>query len=357
MGRPSVAANDSRGRTSKLGQNLPLRELYFPRGFCYRVEAMPSRVNTLLVLGILLLGAPAAPVQAAWVWSPDTGWVGPSGAVRDTPEEQLAVTTGHFEAGEYNESRREANKLLKAYPDSPQAPEAQYYVGRSLEETGDYYKAFKAYRKTLQVYPSTMRFDDILEREYQIANLFASGRKRKILGLAALLPARDKAIEIYEAIVEDAPFTEYGELAQYKSGLSHASIANYEQAVNAFEQLITRYPESPLVDDAHFQIASASLKGTFSAGYDQTPTEHAMRELRAFLREYPESELSDEARERQNDLRERRAQHDYEVGQFYEERKRHESAVMHYAAVVDEYSDTSWAPKAAERIAILEEKN
>lgn len=317
---------------------------------------MPSRVSTLLILGILLLAAPVASVQAAWVWSPETGWVGPSGAVRDTPEEQLAVTIGHFEAEEYDKSRREAKKLLKAYPDSPQAPEAQYYVGRNLEETGNYYKAFKAYRKTLQVYPSTMRFDEILEREYQAANLFASGRKRKILGVVALLPARGKAIEIYEAIVEDAPFTKYGELAQYKSGLSHASIGNYEQAVNAFEQLITRYPQSPLVDDARFQIASASLKGTFSAGYDQTPTEHAIRELRAFLKEYPESELSDEARERQNELRERRAQHDYDVGQFYEGRERYSAAMMHYVAVIDAYSDTTWAAMAAERIAVLENR-
>ena len=67
-------------------------------------------------------------------------------------------------------------------------------------------------------------------------------------------------------------------------------------------------------------------------------------------------ELSDEARERQNDLRERRAQHDYEVGQFYEERERYSSAVVHYAAVIDAYSDTSWAPMAAERIAVLEDE-
>ena len=314
------------------------------------------RTSRLLLAGIALwlaglAGVPA--VHAAWVWSPQTGWIGPGGAVRDTPEEQLAVAVAFFDRKEYDRALTEFRKLLKAYKDSPQAPEAQYYLGRCLEEQGEYYKAFKDYRKTLQVYPSTMRFEDILEREYQIANHFLGGRKRKVLGLAAILPARDKAIEIFESLVEDGPFSHYGELAQYKLGLAHAALGNYEQAVSAFEQLVVRYPESPLVDDARFQIALASLKGTFRATYDQSPTDLAIRELEVFTREYAGSELLEDARQRIETLKDRRAQHEYQVGQFYERRKRRAAAAIYYHELIERYPGTSWAAKAAERLQSL----
>ena len=301
----------------------------------------------------VLVGFPV-PLEAAWVWSPQTGWIGPGGAVKDTPEEQLAHAMKFFENSEYDRARVEFKKLLKAYKDSREAAEAQHYIGRCHEEQGDYYEAFLAYRKTIQTYPSTSRFDDCLSRMYQIGNLFLSGKKRRLLGTAALLPARDKAIEIFQAIVEDGPFSEHGELAQYKLGLAHLALGEYEQAVSAFEQLIERYPHSPLVDDARFQLAQASLKGTFRPGYDQHPTDQAIEELETFAEEYPSSDLSPGAIERIQTLRERRAQHEFQVAQFYERRKQFASALIYYQGIVSRYAETSWAPKALARIESLQ---
>jgi outer membrane assembly lipoprotein YfiO len=310
-----------------------------------------------LIVSVFLISAGIAPTAfAAWIWSPQTGWIGPSGAVKDSPEEQLAFAVSFFDRQDYDRARREFHKLLRAYKDSREAAEAQYYLGRCQEEDGDYYKAFLEYRKTIQTYPSTKRFDEILEREYQVGNYFLSGKKRKLFGTAAILPARDKAIEIFQAIVDDGPFSEYGQLAQFKLGLAHLALHDYEPAVSAFEQVISRYPDSPLVDDARFQIAQASLKGTFRPGYDQSPTDLALRELEMFLREYPESELSDEAGGRLQELKERRAQHEYQVGQFYERRQRFASALLSYETIVEQFPETPWAPQAAARIQILQQK-
>ena len=306
-----------------------------------------------ILLASFLSALLAPPCFAGWVWSPQTGWIGPTGAVKDSPQEQLSFAVGFFDQHDYDRARKEFQKLLKAYKESQEAAEAQYYLGRCIEEEHDYYKAFKEYRRTIQVYPSTKRFDEILEREYQIANYFLAGKKRKFLGIAALLPARDKAVEIFQAIVDDGPFSEYGQLAQYKLGLAHVALGDYEAAVSAFEQLISRYPDSPLVDDARFQIAQASLKGTFRAEYDQSPTDTAARELEAFLHDFPSSELSKEATTRLHDLRERRAQHEYQVAQFYEQRHHPASAFIYYQAIIDQYGRTSWGPKAAARLQVL----
>lgn len=312
----------------------------------------PLRFLILVVIAFLLIGQPS-PAFAAWVWSPQTGWVGKGGAVKDTPEEQLAFATALFGQRDYDGALREFKKLVKRYKNSKEAAEAQYYVGRCEEERGDYYKAFLAYRKTIQVYPSTQRFEEILEREYQIGNYFLSGKKRKLWGTAALVPARDKSIEVFQAITEDGPFSKYGELAQYKLGLAHMALAEYEQAVTAFEQLISRYSDSALVDDARFQIAQASLKGVFEPSYDQSPTDLAVRELEAFVREYPESELSGEAAGRLQTLTSRRAHHDYLVAQFYEQRHRPDSALIYYDWIAEQFPETPWASRAAARAEVL----
>ena len=312
-----------------------------------------TRLRTIL-LACILSAIAAPPAFAGWVWSPQTGWIGPTGAVKDNPEEQLVFAVAFFDRHDYDRARKEFKKLLHAYKESREAAEAQYYLGRCDEEDGDYYKAFLEYRKTVQVYPSTKRFDEILEHEYQLGNYFLAGKKRKLFGIAAILPARDKAVEIFQAIVDDGPFSEYGQLAQYKLGLAHLALADYEQAVSAFEQVISRYPDSPLVDDAHFQITQASLKGTFKPAYDQSPTDLAIRELDTFVREYPESELTSEASSRLQELKERRAEHEYQVGQFYERRRHLASATIYYQTILQQFSQTSWAPKAAARIQILQ---
>ena len=307
-------------------------------------------VSSSILLAVLT-AAPAA--WAGWIWSPQTGWVGPSGVVQDTPQAQLTLSQSLFEAKKYDKAKIEFKKLLRAYPKAAEASEAQFYLGRCEEEAGDYYQAFKAYRKTVQVYPSSGRFEEILEREYQIGNYFLGGKRRKILGIAAILPARDKAVEIFEAIVEDGPFSEHGQLAQYKLGLAHLALHDYEQAVTAFEQVITRYPDSPLVDDARFQIAQASLKGVFRPGYDQSATELAIRELESFLREYPSSDLGPEVVSRLQELKEQRAAHEFQVAQFYEKRRHPASARIHYQGITDRFQDTSWASKATARLEVL----
>ena len=309
-----------------------------------------------LLLAVLMSAAIAPSAFAAWIWSPQTGWIGPTGAVKDSPEEQLAFATVFFDRKDYDRAYKEFRKLLRAYKESQEAAEAQYYLGRCKEEAGDYYKAFVEYRKTIQVYPSTKRFDEILEREYQLGNYFLGGKKRKLFGTAAIIPARDKAVEIFQAIVDDGPFSEYGQLAQYKLGLAHLALQDYEPAVSAFEQVISRYPDSPLVDDARFQIAQASLKGTFKPGYDQSPTDLAVRELETFLREYPDSALSGDARGRLEELKERRAHHEFQVGQFYERRKHFASALIYYETIVQQFGQTPWAAQAASRIQLLQSK-
>ena len=90
---------------------------------------MRCRVFLLILTAWLACVAMVVPAQAAWVWSPQTGWVGPGGAVKDSPEEQLVFAVAFFDREDYKRASKEFRKLLKAYKASRYDLELKDYEG------------------------------------------------------------------------------------------------------------------------------------------------------------------------------------------------------------------------------------
>jgi outer membrane protein assembly factor BamD len=295
-------------------------------------------------------------VSAYWVWTPETGkWVNPKYAVRDTPEEQFDAAIGHYKSGDHKRAIAEFQKLLNYYPKSELAPSAQYYIGRVYEDMREYYAAYLAYQKTIEQYPFTEKVDEIVEREYRIGNLFLTGQKAKLLGVA-ILPALDKAVEIFENIVKNAPYGTHGPLAQFKIGQAYKRDGNFEEAIIAFQKVLDSYPDSELVDDAKYEIAYCTYKASLKPHYDQTPTDVAIKQFEEFATRYDDPELSQEAESALLALREKKAKSLFEIAEFYERQKQYKSALVYYGEILEKFSDTATAMRAISRVKILERK-
>jgi len=293
---------------------------------------------------------------AYWIWTPESGkWENPKYAAKDTPEDQIAYAKKSYEGKNLKDALREFKKLLKYYPLSKEAPTAQYYVGRIMEDLDNSYEAFKAYQKVIDTYPYTELVDDVIEREYKIADAFFSGKKIKIIGKWQM-PAKDKAIEIFKAVSDNAPYGKYADLAKFKAGLSYKDIQDYNGAILMFKDLIDRYPNSSVIDKARFQLAECSKLLAVKPAYDQTPTNLARKEFEDFLKKHPDSVMAQDAKQIVNKLKSREAENAYETGKFYEARRAPASAIIYYKDIVQNYSETEWAKKAQERLNELEKK-
>ena len=205
-------------------------------------------------------------------------------------------------------------------------------------------------------YPYSKRAEEVIEHEYAIANLFFTGQKRKLLGIE-ILPSLDKAAEIFEKIVANAPYGKMVDVAQYKAGECYKRLGRYEEAIEAFHKVIENYPGTPLVDDAKYQIALCSYEVSPESAYDQQMTEQALKGLEQFASEEvssPESERMDEAILK---LKEKNANHLYEIGYFYQRRKKPDSAKTYYQETIDKFPDTLAAKDAQKRIDALEGKD
>lgn len=311
------------------------------------------KIAVILIISMVVASQPAF---AYWVWTPESGkWENPKYAAKDTPEEQLVYAKKFYDEKNLKDSLREFKKLLKYYPLSKEAPTAQYYVGRIMENLDNPYEAFKAYQKVIDTYPYTELVDDVIEREYNIADAFFSGKKIKIIGKWQI-PAKDKAIEIFKAVADNSPYGKYADKAKFKAGMAYKDLADYNSAILMFKDLIDRYPNSEIIDMARFQLAECSRLLSVKPDYDQTPTNLARKEFEDFLKKHPESEMADDAKQVVDKLKSREAENAYKIAQFYEARRAPESAIIYYKEIVRNYPDTEWAKKAQERLNELEKK-
>jgi outer membrane protein assembly factor BamD len=309
----------------------------------------------IVVSVIIFLCSALSPAQAFWIWTPKAQkWANPKKDPKANPKEQFKYAKSFYEEKKYEEAKREFNRLLEAFPKSAEAAESQYYLGLIGEAQDDFYEAYLAYQKVIDKYPFSERIQEIIEREYKIAEAFMSGKKRKALGI--VLPVDNPAIEIFTKIVENSTYGPLAPAAQYKLGLVLKGLMRYYEAEEAFNKLTTNYPKSEWVAPAKFQLAACRAAASKGTEYDQGAAEEAKEKFEEFLEQHPDAVLSRDAQANIAQLREKEAESIYDVGKFYEKQKQYGSAKIYYEEVTNNYTDSPWAAKALERLRVMEKQ-
>ncbi len=312
------------------------------------------RALKFLSFGLLLLTASQA--HAAWIWTPQTRrWINPKYAAKDTPTAQMDWAVGFFEAKDYDRAAKEFIRLVRGYPRSELAPEAQYLAGVSFEMMRRPGAGFTAYKKVVEIYPFSKRFKDSIEREFLIAEQFFAGSKMELIG-PIKVPALDKAIEIYEHVVQHAPYGEYADRAQMRLGECFIRERRYEEANRAFQKVVDEYPGSPLLEKAKFNVAFCARQLSLKASYDQSATDEAIGWYEKFIASHPESELLPQAKESLKSLQTIKANGLAQVAHFYEVQKKPASAAVYYREIVEKYPDTETAAQAVAKLREMEQK-
>jgi len=291
---------------------------------------------------------------AYWIWTPQTRkWINPKYAAKEHPKAQLEYSLGFFQEGNYKKAKAELEKLVHYYPKALEAAEAQYYIGVCWNELNEPYEAFKSYEKVISKYPFSERINEIIEKEYKIGEFlleegvsfweYVSGREHPV-------------IEIFRAVIENAPYSEYAPASYYKIGLFLKQMNNFPEAKEEFEKIIAEYPQSKWVERAQYQVALCEYNESLMPDYDQRPTETATEKFEEFVKANPETELTKEAQKKIDKLKEKDAEHNFNIAKFYERQKALESAEIYYRYVIRTYPQSPWADKALERLQEIETK-
>jgi outer membrane protein assembly factor BamD len=289
--------------------------------------------------------------DAFWMWTPETNkWENPKYAVKETPKDQLDFALGFYEAKKYKEAVRELNKLLNHYPRAKEAPDAQYYIAKSYEDQNQLYQAFKQYQTVIDKYPFSERSGEIVKLQFDLGVRMLEGKAKNESWMSELQGADYNIVDIFRAVIKNAPYGPYAAASQYKIGLYLLENNLYQEARDEFEKLVNDYPDSEWAKAAKYQIALSDAKRSTEPQYDQKITQSAVKEFEHFAETNPEAELSDDAKKQIATLREKEAENAFIVAQFYEKQKNYSAAKIYYQSVVDDYETSSFASKALEKI-------
>ena len=305
---------------------------------------------TRILAFILILSSLPVVSEASWIWSPDLGkWINPKKSAKDTPDQQYDWAMQFYKEKNWDRAIEEFEKLPEAFPNSRLSAEGVFFTGQCQEAKQDYAKAADAYQKLIDRYPYSDRIKDAIQREFEIAGRFAAGEKIKIAGIPTF-SGRDKAIELYQHIVKNAPFGSYGDQAQFQIGEVHKSMADYEEAQKAYQALVDEYSNSPLVPKARYQIAYVSMLASKSARYNDDSAQKAIDDFKNFKEAYPNQAQAVEADESIKVLRARKAMTGFQTASFYDQQKKWTSAKVYYQGVVSQYPETPAAAMAQKRL-------
>ena len=199
-----------------------------------------------LLIALILVAFPFRS-PAPFIYTPGEGWtyepVGGEGKWKQfRAKDQLEVAQAAFDKKAYATAQKAARRVTQVWPLSDYAPQAQYLLGRCYEARGKDEKAFKAYQQVLEKYPKIENYDEILQRQYGIADRFLAGEWFKLWGVIPFFPSMTRTAEMYEKVVKNGPFSEVAPESQLKIGTAREkertmgfSTPDYPGAAKAYE--------------------------------------------------------------------------------------------------------------------------
>jgi outer membrane protein assembly factor BamD len=311
--------------------------------------------RSLFVLVGLLVFAAQSP--APLIYRPDEGWAYETPGTdtgkwqRARAKDQLEVAEQAFEKKDYDLALKAAGRVIKVWPLSDYAPRASYLVGRCYEAKHQDEKAFNAYQRIIEKNPKVENYEEILSRQYEIANRYYAGQWFKIWNYIPFFPSMEKTAGMYEKIVKNAPYSEVAPQAQIKLGETREKRSEFREAVKAYERAADRYNDRPQVAaDAYYKVGLAYRKQAKKAEYDQNAALQAVSSFTDFITLYPNDPRVPEARKIIDELKTEAARGSFNIAQFYEKQKKWRGALIYYNEVLVQDANSPHATTARERI-------
>lgn len=275
---------------------------------------------------------------------------------KDSPAEQLQYADALRESGKTRKASRQYRALVHKWHDAPEAVIAQLRYAMLQEERGRYRQAFDEYQYLIDNAAGEFTYDDVLKKQFKIANLIRTARHGRILGLPGF-EAPERALPLFEQIVANAPNWDRSAECQFFIGLIHEEEKSAELAVAAYETVQLRYRASEFAPTAAFRRAECLTRMANRHPRDEESAKRALSALSAFLIEYPADPGAAPAREYLDTLKERLADMHFERAIFYDRiSKKPAAAVIAYTDFISKFPTSPRRAEAEARLNALEKE-
>ena len=278
-------------------------------------------------------------------------------------EEELSGDAAElFEIGQKADKENNPKRAIRAYrqlvrkfPKDALAAGSAFRAAVLLEKTRDFLEAATVYRVVVINYPTSPHFNEAIEGQFRIGEMYLAGKKLKMLGIP-YATSMDRAVDIFAAVIRTAPYGKYTARAQFDIGLAREKQGANDAAIQAYQAVIDKFPTDPIAADAQYQIAYIWFTSSKNGTKDIAATNNARVAFQDYLFRYPNSEKVAQAKANLAQLEHKSTSRAYDVARFYDKQKAYRAAVIYYNEVIRQQPGSAESEKAKKRIEELRAK-
>jgi outer membrane assembly lipoprotein YfiO len=322
----------------------------------YRLRHGRFRHGRLFLIALLPLSAASLCFGQKKVWEYENGkWPQiTQAAPQPVSDPEIDRAEGYLARGAPSTGRAILLAWEKHHKDSPVRDRAIYLIAQSYYDEDERILSFYYLDEVMDEYPESRLFYVALARQYQIADEYLNGHKRKFLGMA-ILSAEDEAIEMLYRIQQRSPGSDLAQRALLRTADYYYNSAQYDFAGDAYASFVKSFPRSPDVARARLRQAFSSLAQFRGLKFDPTPIIDARAQLLDIKRDYPDLASEEHVSDAVDRIDSAFASKLLVTGEFYQRTGELKAAAYFYRFLSDTYASSPEAAEAQKRLAKLPE--
>ncbi len=158
------------------------------------------------------------------------------------------------------------------------------------------------------------------------------------------------AAVLFDEVERQHPYSVWARRAQLMSCFAYYMDHNFTESTNSAQRFLSIHPGNRDAPYAYYLIALNYYEQISDVTRDQKVTQQTLDAFGELIRRYPGSRYAADAKLKVDLVRDHLAGKEMEIGRFYQRRGQWLASVVRFRKVVDDYDTTSHTPEALERL-------
>jgi outer membrane protein assembly factor BamD len=159
-----------------------------------------------------------------------------------------------------------------------------------------------------------------------------------------------QAAQDFEEVERQHPYSQWATRAQLMAAYAFYQADAYDDAVAAARRFIDLHPGHRDVPYAHYLIGVSYYEQISDVGRDQKNTRLALEAFEELIRRFPQSDYARDAGLKADLARDHLAGKEMTIGRYYLRRGKYVAAINRFRSVIDNYQSTTHVPEALHRL-------
>jgi len=159
-----------------------------------------------------------------------------------------------------------------------------------------------------------------------------------------------KANRLFDEVERQHPYSDFATQAQIRSAEVSYEALRYDDALIALDRFIELHPGHQNIDYAYYMKAMCYYEQMTDVRRDQQMTQQALEAFDTLISRFPESKYARDAQLKRDLALDHLAGKEMEIGRYYLTRNEVNAAINRFLLVVKQYQTTTHIPEALHRL-------